>query len=237
MNENIKKISPRLVLTVTDTRTEKRLSLLLQKEHIPMHFQFSGRGTANSELLRICGLGETERILTLWVMPKWSVRCVFHKINDELHLHRKGTGIAVSIPLTGLQGGLARFLNEQTCQELKKLEQEEEKMAEESSYSMILITVTQGYSEEVLDTARAAGATGGTIIKGHHRSADSPVQLWGFTFQEEQEILAIVVPRSIKSDIVSSIKEKHGMHSPAHGVILTLPIDEYIGLNNAQQKK
>lgn len=232
MNENVKKISPRLVLTVTDTRTEKKLSLLLQKEHIPMHFQFTGKGTANSELLRICGLGESERILTLWIMPKWSVSRVFTKINRELQLHRRGTGIAVSIPLTGLQGSLARFLNEQTCRELQKLEQEEEKMAEESSYSMILVTVNQGYSDEVLDTAREAGATGGTIVRGRRRNGESPMLLWGVTLQEEQEILAVIVPKAIKSAILCAIREKHGMHSPAHGIILTLPIDEYIGLNN-----
>lgn len=232
MLDEIRKMSPRLVLTITDEKMNKKLSLLLQQIHIPMHFQCHGQGTASSELLRICGLGETERILTLWIMPKCAVEPVFGKINSELHLHRRGTGIAVSIPMTGLQKNLTKFLNEETWQEFKRIEQEEQKMAEEFSYSMILITVNQGFCDEVFDTAREAGATGGTIIRGCRRGMEAPKKFWGVSLQEEQEILSIIVPKEKKPDIIGALKEKHGVHSPAHGIILTLPVEEYIGLNS-----
>lgn len=232
MLDDIRKMSPRLVLTITDEKTNKKLSLLLQQGHIPMHFQCHGQGTASSELLRICGLGETERILTLWLMPKCAVEPIFKKINAELHLHRRGAGIAVSIPMTGLQKNLTKHLNEEAWQEFKKIEQEERKMAEEFSYSMILVTVNQGFSDEVFDAAREAGATGGTIVRGCRRGLEAPKKFWGVSLQEEQEILSIIVPKEDKTNIIQAIKEKYGMHTPAHGIILTLPVEEYIGLNS-----
>ena len=39
-------------------------------------------------------------------------------------------------------------------------------MAGETAYFMIIATVNQGYSDEVVDTARSAGARGGTVING-----------------------------------------------------------------------
>ena len=64
-----------------------------------------------------------------------------------------------------------------------------------------------------MNTARAAGATGGTILKGLRCSPGKSAVIFGITIQEEQEIVAIVVPKDKKTEIMQAISSAHGMDS------------------------
>ena len=158
------------------------------------------------------------------------VHRLFAKMNEALCLKKRGRGIAVSIPLRGVQVNMARFIIEQKNSLIDEIKQEENIMSGETAYSMIIATVNQGYSDEVVDTARAAGARGGTVIKGRRCGLDAPMQFWGISLQEEQEALAIIVPKDKKYDIMSAISKKYGFNSPAQGIVLSLPIEDTLGL-------
>ena len=230
MQEKLKSLSLRMILAITDTKTELKLHTLLDEAGIPMRFQFRGLGTASSEVLQVCGLGESDRILTLWILPKNMVHRLFSKMNETLSLKNRGRGIAVSVPLRGVQVNVARFITEQKNGLTDEIKQEENKMAGETAYSMIIATVNQGYSDEVVDTARSAGARGGTVIKGRRCGLDAPMQFWGISLQEEQEALAIIVPKDKKYDVMTAISKKHGFNSPAQGIVISLPIEDTLGL-------
>ena len=225
-----------LILSITDSQAEKRLQVLMEEAHIPLRIQCHALGTASSELLRICGLGESDRNLTLCVLPKRAVHTLFEKMNDALQMKKRGKGIAVSIPLTGVQMNLARLMHEAHHPEQQfhehPLGQEEPKMTEGTRYSMIHITVNEGYSDDVLDTAKNAGARGGTIIRGRRRGLDAPMQFWGISLQEEQEILLIIVPRELKKQIMQAVCSAHGLSSPAQGLVMSLPIEDVLGLED-----
>lgn len=220
-----------LVISITDPRAEKRLLALMEQAHIPLRIQCHALGTANSELLRICGLGESDRILTMCILPRRAVHTLFEKMNEVLHMKKRGQGIAVSIPLTGVQMNLARLMHDSQKLE-QQTGQEEQKMTEGTRYSMIMITVNEGFSDEVLDTAKNAGARGGTIIRGRRRGLDAPMQFWGISLQEEQEILLIIVPRELKKQIMQAVCSAHGLSSPAQGLVMSLPIEDVLGLED-----
>ncbi len=231
MQEEWKDIPLRLVLSVTDNRTEKSLHRLLEEAHIPLRYQFHGLGTANSEVLRLCGLGELDRVLTMWVLPKAAVPTLFRKMNESLHLRRRGMGIAISIPITSVQMNLAKLMSSHNLQDSQdKTEQEAPNMTEGSKFSMIIVTVNQGFSDEVIDTAKSAGAKGGTIIRGRRRGMDAAMKFWGISLQEEQEIVFIIVPKTKRKDVMTAIGKAHGLKSPAHGQVLSIPVDDALGL-------
>ena len=88
------------------------------------------------------------------------------EMNQALQLHKRGTGIAVSIPLSGIQGWLYKVLGSGSLDSSEpEIEKEVKKMSETITHAMILVSINQGYSDDVMYTARAAGATGGTILK------------------------------------------------------------------------
>ena len=60
---------PLVLLVITDAEAAPAVSRLLQGGHVPFQYQFRGQGTASSEILSLCGLGETTKALSLSLIP------------------------------------------------------------------------------------------------------------------------------------------------------------------------
>ncbi len=67
-------------------------------------------------------------------------------------------------------------------------------MKETPGNSVIWVSVAGGYSEDVVEAARSAGARGGTVIERRQTSQEQMTQFFGISVQEEQEFVMIVVP-------------------------------------------
>lgn len=103
---------------------------------------------------------------------------------------------------------------------------------EEAKNVLIAAIVNQGYSEAVMDAARANGAGGGTVLHSRSVSNEQIMSFWGLGVQEEKEIVLIVSENENKLKIMQSISEKCGVRSEAKGIIVSIPIDNVIGLEN-----
>lgn len=90
-------------------------------------------------------------------------------------------------------------------------------------HSLILVAVNQGYTDAVMDTARASGARGGTVIRARWTGAETIEKFAGITLQAETEILAIVTPQKDRNAIMSEINRLHGMKSAPQAVVISLP--------------
>ncbi len=229
-----KDLRPRLLLFITRTEDEKRLEALLDEVHVPIFYQCRGKGTAPSEMLDIFGLSGSVRLITLGILPKFLVPNALKKIGRQLYFHQRG-GIVVTLPVTGLQTPVFQTLNEETRDQLaqqikERIERDMAEMHEHSNYSMIWVSVANGYSDDVIDAAQAAGAKGGTILKGRRRNSEHVSQHLGISIQDEQDFVLIVVPREKKAAIMSAITTACGLRTPAHGVVFSLPVDEAVGL-------
>ena len=104
----------------------------------------------------------------------------------------------------------------------------EEKMADirsEHKHSLILIAVNQGYTEQVMQTARTAGATGGTVIRARLSDANQSEEFYGIALQAEKEIIAIMASDTVRNAIMDAVNAEHGMRSEAQAAICSLPVD------------
>ena len=155
---------------------------------------------------------------------------MFQRLEEVLQIWRKGRGIAVTIPITGLQECIRKLVDQELCEKWKKMEEGEElQMKKEASFSMVLVTVKEGYSDEVIDAATKAGAGGGSVIRGRRRGSEALVQFLGISLQEEQEILMIVVPKEKKGEIMSAVNARCGISTEARGMIISVPVEDMIG--------
>ena len=57
------------------------------------------------------------------------------------------------------------------------------------------------------------------------------MQFWGMRVQEEREIVAIIAEAEHKVAIMQAISQACGIHSQAHGTVLSLPVDRALGLD------
>lgn len=230
-----KRSAPRMFIFITRVEDEKKLEGIFVSMHIPICYQCRGYGTAPSEILDIFGLGGTARLITIGILPKFAAKELFEKIGKQFSFHLKGGGIVISVPITGLQSPLFHMLNDESRTMIEKrinerIEGDMAEIHEKSRYNVIWVSVAAGYSDKVIDTARAAGAKGGTILRGRRRNLEQVSQHFGVPLQDEQDFVMIVVPREIKSEIMSAICSSCGLHTPAHGTVISIPVDDAIGL-------
>ena len=99
-------------------------------------------------------------------------------------------------------------------------------MANTHKQQLILVTVNQGFTGQVMQTAKKAGAMGGTILRARLASADKLEQFGDIAAQEEKEIIAILASVGYASKIMEEVNKEHGFHTEACGMITALPVDK-----------
>lgn len=98
-----------------------------------------------------------------------------------------------------------------------------------NKFECILTVVDGGFSELVVDAAKAAGAQGATIINGRGSGASTDEAFFKLNIQPDKQIILILTKVEQTKDIIASISEKAGMNTKAHALSFVLPVEEAIG--------
>jgi hypothetical protein len=227
-----------LVVIVHDDRAEK-VTELFRETHVLLHYHLRGHGTANSEIMNLLGLDVKEKVVILAVTTRRTAYELHKRVATKLHLLAPGHGIAFIMPLSGISKVALHFLEHEMLREMEKSGGSgmsgmiEEKR--QINHDLILALVKRGYSEELMEIARAAGAGGGTVVPAHRIATAAPLKFWGASLQEEKDIVAIVSRREAKAQIMLAINEKCGLKSEAQGWVLSLPVESVAGLADYEE--
>ncbi len=223
------KMDTRAVISITNTTVAKNVEELLQKNNLPVFYQCRGKGTAPTEMLDILGLGGTTRVITITLIQKQRITELFKILRQELFYHQKGGGIAFSVPITGAQSSVYQHLKKD-CKDQEGNDNTMSNEQKNSDFTLMLVSVDSGYSDNVIHAARQAGARGGTVLKGVRHSSEDAKQNLGVALQSEQEFVMIVAEKSKKADIMSAVSKECGLLTDAHGIVLALPVEDTLGL-------
>lgn len=71
--------------------------------------------------------------------------------------------------------------------------------------------VNEGYAEDVMDVAREQDARGGTILNARGVAREEAAAFFGISLNIEKEIVMMVVPKTIKDNILNAIYKEMGM--------------------------
>ncbi len=188
------------------------------------------QGTATDNVLNLLDLEKTEKIMFEAMIRSEKVKEVKEKLISELNIYTPGNGIAMFLPVDGIGGVSAKkhFLGDEETQK------EEVKMEEKVSKAVLIITVCdKGNTDLVMDAARSAGATGGTVVRAQGTGAEI-AKFFGVTICEEKEMVYIVAKREERDKIMLAIMEKAGRETDAHGVVFSLPVDSVVGIRSLE---
>ena len=100
----------------------------------------------------------------------------------------------------------------------------------EYKHEVIFCIVNAGFSDAVMDAAKAFGARGGTVIHARGTANSEAEQLFKITVQPEKEIVMILVPSDIKNDILHALYKAVGLNTPGQGIAFTMPVTAAVGL-------
>lgn len=229
--ELIKQLHLQLMVVVVDRSKGQKLLTVMQEQHSHLHFACLAEGTANSHILDLLGLGSTEKMVSMSIMPHTMARRMMHRVNMQMDLAHPGHGIAFTMPLLGVSGAVMRIMDKDLQGHLQDaVEKEVEQMQEEMKYDLILSVIKHGCSEELMTEARKVGATGGTVLHARRIGAEDSVKFFGISIQSEKELVAILIPREKKHDLMRVLVENCGIKSPVKGIFVALPVDEVAGL-------
>ena len=107
----------------------------------------------------------------------------------------------------------------------------------DKTYELIFCIVNTGFSGAVMDAARSAGATGGTILRGRGSAGKEAEDFFHIQIEPEKEIVMILAPVEIKDNIMTSIYREAGLASAGQGIIFSLPVTRTAGLSQVHENQ
>ena len=196
---------------------------MVKSEGLYLNYQFVGSGTASSEMMDILGLGNNDKDIMLSFGTYKAIDRLCGEFSKTIGTRGSFGGIAMVISPSAFSRITAEIINRNSTNIEKG---NGNNMHSEFDYSLILISVNRGYTDAVMQTAKKAGATGGTVIKARLAEAQEIEAYANQKLEEEKEIVTILAPNSIRNQILEDVNREYGLKSAAQGTVLSVPVDK-----------
>lgn len=215
-----------MMILITQRSMLRKMQKFFDNNNVPMMLGTLGNGTASSEILDYFGLEASEKVILFSFLTDDTWKRIKRGLETEIQIDVPGTGIGFQIPLSSIGG--KKFLNMVT--DGQAFEREEESIMKETKYELVMVIANQGYSEDVMDAARSAGARGGTVIHAKGTGMEKAEKFLGVTIADEKELILIVTRKEEKNGIMKAIMEQAGLESKARSVAFSLPVSGTVGM-------
>lgn len=105
-------------------------------------------------------------------------------------------------------------------------------------FKLIIAFVTDDKTEHIMRAARAAGATGATIIKNARGEGLKPAKTFlGLSLETQCDVLLFLVERHLSRHILEQISETGGFDTTSGtGIALQLDVEDAVGVSHQIQK-
>ncbi len=217
-------------MIVTRESTEEWENFLQEKK-ISTLFSFPCSGTASIKLLSQLGLENTEKTLIFCTVPHERRKRLLSRCVMDMGINLPGKGIALLVPYESVGGltSLNILLGSQKFDPNEVMEMENTNFP----YALVIAVAESGFSDEVMDAARSAGAGGGTVIHAKGTAGDQERRKFlGVNLATEKDMVLIVVNQKNRKEVMQAIMDKAGIKSPAHTILFSLPVEDVAGLKS-----
>ena len=215
-----------LMTTIVDRKAINKYLDLYRENDLHVMYLTLGYGTVSSEILDYFGLDSKEKAVSFSVMQDSSWENIKMQLQKKLKIDAPGEGIAFTIPLSSIGGQKTlQFLLE--SEDYKK---EEESTLKNTTHDLIIVIAEQGYTNIIMDAARAAGAYGGTVVHAKGTGMEAAEKFMGVSLAAEKEMVFIVTKTELKNAIMQAIMKNAGLDSKAKSIVFSLPVTDTAGL-------
>ncbi|MDR3255211.1 MAG: hypothetical protein LBT31_06560 [Synergistaceae bacterium] len=219
-----------LVVVIDRAQTEK-VAEILRSERVRFNCIALAEGTAGSEIMALLGLDSIDKSFVTCLETDYAMPALLAAVSSKLNLRKPGKGIAFTMRVSGLNKSVLDILvKDAPITHTTEGGEELENAKSPSKFDLIVSVVGEGHAGELMESARAAGATGGTVLHGRKLDTRDDAKFLGITAQLEKDIVAILATRERKNDIMRAITKSSGLNTEARGFIFSLPVDEIEGI-------
>ena len=104
----------------------------------------------------------------------------------------------------------------------------------DNQYELVICIVNAGFSQNVMEAARAAGARGGTILRARGSANPESAEFFNITVQPDKEMVMILVDAGIKDEVLKTVYKSAGLGAEAQGIAFSLPVSRTTTLKKDQ---
>lgn len=223
MSEQSKRLM--VLLSIVEREKGKRLMARLDKQDIRMHFQCVGFGTAPTEMMDIFGLGSNDKDIVISLAAESAVKRLMADFSNNFNSYSEYGGLLMVLHLSAASRLVTEILHHNVSDEIVT-EGADGAMKNEHKHNLILITVGEGYTDQVMQTAKRAGATGGTVLRARLAETERLCELAQIDIEEEREVICILAPANVSQNIMDDVNREFGLRSEAHGILCAVPVEK-----------
>ncbi len=99
-------------------------------------------------------------------------------------------------------------------------------------FKVILALVNDEYQDEVIKSAKEAGATGVTILNARGEGVHEQKSFFGLTMETQKDMLLFLVEDIISDDIMDAIYQAGKLSEHGNGIAFCWTVDRAIGLES-----
>ncbi len=214
---------PMLLLSIVERDKGKKLIKELENIDVKVNFQTVGFGTAPTEMMDIFGLGSNDKDIIISLGAESVVKDIMANFGTKFVSHSKYGGLMIILKVSAANRILTEILSFNND---KITEKGNGAMKNEYHNNLIIISVNEGYSDDVMQVARKAGATGGTVIKGRLAEIEWFAEMGKTDLDGEREILCILAPLKTSKQIMEDVNKEFGLTSEANGILFAIPTEK-----------
>jgi len=211
------------LLSIVERGKATKLIAKLKQQSIHLHLQCVGMGTAPTEMMDIFGLGSKNKDVVLSFGSEGVIREMMADFGNNFSSYSEFGGLMIMLKPSAINRLAAEIAHHNTPEDTGKGASE---MKSEHKHNLIMITVSQGYTDQVMQVARKAGATGGTVIRGRLADTEKLQEAIQAEVEEEREIIFILAPANISRQIMDDVNQEFGLRSEARGILCSVPIEK-----------
>ena len=94
-----------------------------------------------------------------------------------------------------------------------------------ANFQLLVCIVNAGFSQNVMEAARAAGARGGSIIRGRGSANPEAEEVFNISIQPDKEVILILVTDEIKDAVMTAVFKNSGLSTDGQGIAFSLPVE------------
>ncbi len=207
------------MISIMNPKNSDRMAELCREMNVPITMTLYGSGTATRTMLNVLGVESLEKRIFITVADDKLSAALIQAERRYLAIDAPGNGIVISVPVKSVGGGeTLAFINQNNPEKKKPPELLPD-------YELVLAIANEGFTDAVMDAAREAGASGGTVIHAKGTGSKNARIFYSVSLASEKEVVMIVAKASDKAAIMRNIVEKAGVETEANAIVFSLPVN------------
>ncbi|MFP4387441.1 MAG: P-II family nitrogen regulator [Desulfococcaceae bacterium] len=104
------------------------------------------------------------------------------------------------------------------------------------NFKIVFAPVKTHKTDPVVDAAKAAGATGATIIPARGTGVHEAKTFFGLKLEDQTDIVMFLLAEALVQPVLEAIETAGEFHKPGTGIAFVLPVERVMGLESQIEK-